>query len=122
MWRTDTYWFDVAIVMTFLMLGYLCFGRFVEYQSRGLRLLKSLVGAAVLVGASVWAGRIWMYALLGLIVLGVLIIHGWLLPRKGVNGWTAEPRHRYYELMGLDPTGKRLRGGEAAASGARGER
>jgi len=66
MWRADTYWFDVAIVMTFLMLGHLCFGRFVEYQSRWRRLLKSLVGVAVLVGASAWAGRVWMYALLGL--------------------------------------------------------
>lgn len=106
MWRTDTYWFDVAIVMTFFMLGHLGFGRFVEYQSRGRRLLKTLLGVAVLLGASVWAGRVWMYALLGLIVLGVLVVHGWLLPRKGINGWTAEPRDRYYALMGLDPTGK----------------
>ena len=116
MWRTDTYWFDVTIVMTFLMLGHLCFGRSVEYQSRWRRLLKSLVGVAVLVGASVWAGRVWIYALLGLIAAVVLIVHGWWLPRKGVNGWTAEPRDRYYALMGLDPTGKRLPRGETAAT------
>ncbi|HEY2294383.1 MAG TPA: hypothetical protein VGM86_27095 [Thermoanaerobaculia bacterium] len=108
MWRTDTYWFDVAIVMTFFMLGHLGLGRFVEYQPRGRRLLKTLLGVAVLVGIGVWAGRVWMYTLLGLIVLGVLIVHGWLLPRKGVNGWTAEPRDRYYALLGLDPTGKPL--------------
>lgn len=106
MWRTDTYWFDVAIVMTFFTLGHLFFGRFVEYQSRGRRLLKTLLGGAVLLGAGVWAGRVWMYALLGSIALGVLVVHGWWLPRKGVNGWTAEPRDRYYALMGLDPTGK----------------
>jgi hypothetical protein len=28
MWRTDTHWFDVAITMTVLMVGQLCFGRF----------------------------------------------------------------------------------------------
>ena len=28
MWRTDTYWFDVAIATTGLMLGHLYFGRF----------------------------------------------------------------------------------------------
>ena len=33
-------------------------------------------------------------------------LHGWWLPRKGVNGWTAEPRDRYYELLGLDAAGK----------------
>lgn len=26
--------------------------------------------------------------------------------RHGVNGWTAEPRDRYYQLVGLDPSGK----------------
>jgi hypothetical protein len=48
----------------------------------------------------------WMYALLAASSVGVLVIHGWWLPRNGVNGWTAEPRDRYYELLGLDPTGK----------------
>ena len=108
MWRTDTYWFDVAVAMTVFMLGHLFFGRFVEYQSRGRRLLKSLLGIALVVGTSVWAGRTWMYALVGAILVGVLVVHAWWLPRKGVNGWTAEPRERYYALMGLDHTGKPL--------------
>jgi len=34
MWRTDTYWFDVAIATTVLMLGHLCFGRFAERRPR----------------------------------------------------------------------------------------
>jgi hypothetical protein len=49
-----------------------------------------------------------MLALLVAIVVGVLVVHGWWLPRKGVNGWTAEPRDRYFALMGLDPHGKPL--------------
>ena len=108
MWRTDTHWFDVALTMTVLMVGQLCFGRFVEHQSRWRRLLKSFLGAAIVVGASVWAGRVWLYVLLGLIVLGVVVVHGWWLPRNGVNGWTAEPRVRYHALLRLDRTGKRL--------------
>ena len=108
MWRTDTYWFDVAVAMTLFMLGHLCFGRFVEYQSRGRRLIKSVLGVALLVGTSAWAGRTWMFVLVAAIVVGVLVVHGWWLPRKGVNGWTAEPRDRYFALMGLDATGKRL--------------
>jgi hypothetical protein len=101
MWRTDTYWFDVAITMTMFMLGHLCFGRFVEHRPRGRRLLKSLLGVAILVGISAWAGRMWMYALLGAIAAGVFIVHGWWLPRNGVNGWTAEPRDRYFALIGI---------------------
>jgi hypothetical protein len=108
MWATTTLWFDVAIAMTVFMLGHLCFGRFVEHQSRGRRLLKSLLGVGLLVTSSAWFGRGWMYVVLAAIVAGVGTVHAWWLPRKGVNGWTAEPRDRYYELMGLDPSGKPL--------------
>jgi hypothetical protein len=106
MWRTDTYWFDVAIATSILMVGHLYFGRFEEHRPRWRRLLKSLIFVALFVGTTAWAGRMWMYALLAASSVGVLVIHGWWLPRNGVNGWTAEPRDRYYELLGLDPTGK----------------
>ena len=106
MWRTETYWFDVAIATTVLTLGHLCFGRFVEHQPRWRRGLKSLLLVAMLVGTTAWAGRGWMFVVLGVIAAGVLIVHAWWLPRHGVNGWTAEPRDRYYALLGVDPAGK----------------
>jgi hypothetical protein len=107
MWRTDSYWFDVAVATSFLMLGHLFFGRFSEYQSRWLRLLKSLVGVALIVGTAALFGRGWSWVVIGAICVGVLVVHGWWLPKKGVNGWTAEPRDRYYALLGLDAHGKR---------------
>ena len=82
MWRTNTYWFDVAVVMTFLMLGQLFLGRFSEYQPRSRRLLKSAVGVGLLIALAVWAGREWMYALLGVMLVAILVVHGWLLPKK----------------------------------------
>ena len=106
MWRTDTYWFDVAIATTVLMLGHLYFGRFEEHRPRWRRVLKSLLVVAIVVGITAWAGRAWMFVFLGVSGVGVLIIHAWWLPRHGVNGWTAEPRDRYYALVGLDATGK----------------
>jgi hypothetical protein len=106
MWRTDTYWFDVAIATTVLMLGHLYFGRFEEHRPRWRRLLKSVLLIAIIVGTTALAGRVWMFAFLGATAVGVLIIHAWWLPRQGVNGWTGEPRDRYYELVGLDPAGK----------------
>ena len=117
MWRTDTYWFDVAIATAGLMLGHLYFGRFEEHRPRWRRLLKSLLGVAMVVGTIAWAGRAWMFGLLGVIGVGVLVVHGWWLPRHGVNGWTAEPRDRYYALIGLDSDGK-ARVNPAAASAA----
>ena len=35
MWRTDTLWFDVAIVMSIFAVGNILFGRFEEHRSRG---------------------------------------------------------------------------------------
>ena len=107
MWRTDTYWFDVALASSLLMLGHLSFGRFVEHQPRWRRLLKSLLGVAMVVGISTSLGRAWTFGFIALIVVAVLLVHGWWLPRHGINGWTAEPRARYYEFLGLDPTGQR---------------
>ena len=106
MWRTDTYWFDVAIATTVLMLGHLYFGRFEEHRPRWRRLLKSVLLVAMIVGTTAWAGRGWMFVLLGVIAVGVFVIHAWWLPQQGVNGWTAEPRERYYALVGLDSTGR----------------
>ena len=105
-WNTDSYWFDVAVVTSLLMLGHMFLGRFSEHQSRWWRLFKSVAGLALIVGASVLFGRTWLWVLIGVIAAMLLFAHGWWLPRKGVNGWTAEPRDRYYELMGLDPAGK----------------
>ncbi|MGH7679557.1 MAG: hypothetical protein ACRENU_13895 [Gemmatimonadaceae bacterium] len=106
MWRTDTYWFDVAVITTLLMLGHLFFGRFTEHQPRWRKLLKSVVGIVLIVGTSVWFGRAWSWVFMGAIAVAVIVVHGWWLPRNGVNGWTGEPKARYYELLGLDAQGR----------------
>jgi len=114
-WRTDTYWFDVAIATSGLMLGHLYFGRFEEHRPYWRRLLKSLLGVALVVGTTAFAGRAWTYVLLGAIAVALVVVDGWWLPKHGVNGLTAEPRDRYYELIGLDPSGKpRDRAGSSA--------
>ena len=106
MWRTDNYWFDVAIATSLLMLGHLYFGRFEEHKPRWRRLLKSLLGVLLVVATTAFLGRTWTGILIGLMAVGVLMVHGWWLPRHGINGWTGEPRERYYEFLGLDPDGK----------------
>jgi hypothetical protein len=107
MWRTDTYWLDVAIVTSLLTLGSILFGRFEEHKPRWRRVLKAALGTALIVGVSVAAGRAWAFAL----VLGILAaaagVHLWWLPKHGVDGWTGEPRERYYALLGLDSRGQR---------------
>ena len=100
MWRTDTPWFDVAVVATLFAVGNILFGRFVEHQPRWHRLLKLVVALAVLAAVSTTAGRVWAYGVLAIPLLAAVYVHAWWLPRHGVNGWTAEPRERYLELVG----------------------
>ena len=52
-------------------------------------------------------GRPWSYLVIAIPLLLVLVVHGWWLPRQGINGWTAEPKERYYKFRGwtLPPDG-----------------
>jgi hypothetical protein len=113
MWSTDTPWFDVAVVATLLAVGNALFGRFSEYQPRWRRLLKIALGVVLFVGVSVWGGRAWLYAAIGATLAAVAVIHAWWLPKHGVNGWTAEPRERYYALLGRDAQGRPVAAGRS---------
>ena len=37
---------------------------------------------------------------LWLVALAAVIVHAWWLPRQGINGWTAEPKEKYYAMRG----------------------
>ncbi len=106
MWRTDTYWFDVAIMALLFALGNILFGHFEAHRSPWRRVVKMAIGLPLFVGLSVVAGRGWMYALMGATLVALVVVHGWWLPKHGVNGWTAEPRERYFALLGLGPDGR----------------
>lgn len=99
MWRTDTLWMDVAVVMTIFAVGNILFDRFEEHKSRGRRLLKVALVLALTLTLSASVGRAWAYGVLVLPLLGAAWVHLVWLPRHGINGWTAEPRERYLELM-----------------------
>ena len=99
MWRTDTLWFDVAMVMSLFAIGNILFGRFEEHKPRGLRLLKPAGTLALTLLLSATVGRVWAYGILVLPLLLAAWVHGVWLPRHGISGWTAEPRDRYLELL-----------------------
>ena len=99
MWRTDTLWMDVALVMSIFAVGNVLFGRFEEHKSRARRLLKVALVLALTLTLSATVGRAWAYGVLALPLLAAAWVHLVWLPRHGINGWTAEPRERYLELM-----------------------
>ncbi len=103
MWNLDTLWFEVAIVMAIFALGNILFGHFEEHRPKWRRLGKIVLFLGIVLGVSIFFGRFWAFMLLALMFVFVLSIHVWWLPKNGVNGWTGEPKERYYELIGHQP-------------------
>ena len=103
MWSTQTAWFDVAIVMGIFAIGNILFGHFEEHKPKALRVVKLVLVAGMTVLLSC-AGLRWVaYTLIGALAVAAAYIHIWWLPSHGINGWTGEPKARYYELLGLRP-------------------
>ena len=99
-WHTQSLWFEVALVTGLTAFGSIFFGHFEERTPRWRRVLKLVLFIAVTVEISATIGRPWALGFLGLALLGVVYIHAIWLPSKGINGWTGEPKDKYYELRG----------------------
>jgi hypothetical protein len=102
MWNTNSLWFEVSIVTICFLLGHIFLGHFEERSPKFRKLLKYIVTVIVIVLISMYAGRVYAMSLLALTIVPVVYVHGILLPRKGINGWTGEPKSRYYEFRGWD--------------------
>lgn len=99
-WNIDTPWFDIAFLTFFFMLGHIFFAPFTERESKLRKVLKYVLTLVVLLVVIQTIGRIYAWGLLGLSLIPLIYVHGILLPRKGINGWTGEPKGKYYELRG----------------------
>ena len=94
---------DVTMMAAVLALGIVTFRRFEQRTPLWRRVLKVIVILAITAVISHYFGRTGVLIAFGIAVLPVIYIHAIWLPRHGVNGWTAEPRERYYALRGWDP-------------------
>lgn len=102
MWNTNTLWFEIAIVTVFFLLGHIYFGHFEERSPKWRKLLKYILTLGIVLTLSIVFGRSVALLVLGLATLPVIYIHGFVLPKKGINGWTGEPKGRYYDFRGWD--------------------
>jgi hypothetical protein len=100
MWNTSTIWFEITIVSFVFLLGNIFLGHFEERSPKWRKLLKYIVTVIIIVSISTFAGRTYALVLLGLSLVPVFYVHGILLPKKGINGWTGEPKSKYYEFRG----------------------
>ena len=95
-------WFEVAVVMTIFAFGNIFFGHFEERTPKWRRALKVLMFLGLVLAISSTLGRAWAMGFLAVWIIPVVVIHMWWLPKHGVNGWTGEPKEKYYQLRGWD--------------------
>lgn len=93
-------WFEIALIAIFLLVGQIIFGHFEEKTPRWRILLKTALIIALFPSISYFFGRFWFWLAFAIALIPLLIIHGWWLPKQGINGWTGKPRDKYYELRG----------------------
>ena len=93
-------WMDIAIVACIFAVGNILFGQFEEGVPKWKRVAKFFLTIGLVALISATAGRAWVFVLVGAMLSGAVVIHAWWLPRHGINGWTGEPREKYYELRG----------------------
>ncbi len=102
MWDLTTYWFDFSMVSFVYAVGNIIFGHFEEHTPKWRRVLKYLLTIVVIVTIVHFSSRTYAYGLLGVVFLYAIYVHGYLLPKKGINGLTGEPKDKYYEMRGWD--------------------
>lgn len=93
-------WVDVAVMAVFLIVGNVVFRHFEPMASMTRRVLKVVATLAITAAVSYFFGRKGVIVAFGVALLPVVYIHAIWLPRHGVNGWTGEPKAKYYALRG----------------------
>lgn len=103
MWSTDSLWFEVAVVSIIYAAGNILFGHFEERTPKARRIGKYLLTLLITCLLSVVLSRAVAMLVLAAFLIPVLYVHGYYLPRKkGINGWTGEPKSKYYDFRGWD--------------------
>jgi hypothetical protein len=94
------YWFEIAIISSIFAFGNIFFGHFEELTPKPRKVAKILLFWGLSIAISALAGRTWFFVFLAIIIVFFIIVHGWYLPKNGINGLTGEPKERYYQFRG----------------------
>jgi sugar phosphate permease len=103
MFTTNSLWFEIAVVSIIYALGNILMGHFEERTPKWRRVSKYVLTLIIVSVVSIYFGRIVAMALLAAFIVPLLYIHGYFLPKKkGINGWTGEPKSKYYDFRKWD--------------------
>ncbi len=93
--------FDLAVFVGGWLVAQALFHGFEAHVPLTKRLTKLLVMALIFAAIHYGLGRPYFYGLLGVMTLGIAILHGyWFHHRHGIHWRKAEPRDKYLELIG----------------------
>jgi predicted MFS family arabinose efflux permease len=109
MWSTETIWFDLAVVFGIFAFGNVLFGHFEEHKPKMRRVAKLLLVSIAVATLSMYGLRWVAFTALGVLAIAALYVHGVWLPKHGINGWTGEPRGKYYDLLKVPEDRRRWR-------------
>jgi hypothetical protein len=103
MWTTESLWFEIAVVSIIYALGNILMGHFEERTPKIRRVGKYLLTLLIVCGISFYFGRVVSMSLLASFIIPLLYVHAYYLPKKkGINGWTGEPKSKYYDFRKWD--------------------
>jgi hypothetical protein len=99
MLTTESLWFEIAVVSMIFALGNILMGHFEEQTPKIRRVSKYILTLLIVCILSIYFGRQVSLIFLSTLILPFLFVHGYYLPKKkGINGWTGEPKGKYYEF------------------------
>ncbi len=99
MWSIESLWLEVAVVSIIYALGNILMGQFEERTPKWRRVAKYVLTLITVCCISVLICRTAAMILLACFVIPLIYVHGYFLPKKkGINGWTGEPKSKYYEF------------------------
>jgi hypothetical protein len=93
-------WMELAIVFGIFSIGNVLFGHFELHTPPARRVAKQVLFVAITALIYLTAGRPWSWLWLALPLLAAVYVHAIVLPRRGINGLTGEPKARYYAMRG----------------------
>lgn len=93
-------WFEIAVMALLFAVGNIFFGHWEIMTPKWKKLLKLVVFIGLTILITCFFGRTGFFIFLVIMFLLVIFIHAIVLPRKGINGWTGEPKEKYYEMRG----------------------
>ena len=99
MFTAESLWFEIAIVSIIYALGNIVFGHFEEQTPKLRRVGKYVITLILICVLSIYFGRTVAMVVLSAFIVPFVYIHMYYLPKKkGINGWTGEPKSKYYEF------------------------